>query len=143
MKIAIGAAVFIAGVLGVVAQQSQSTTVPSDLRNRVAAAPDPNRKVDLLAIGVLTVQGQVGKLRTDADRAFINQKEQLQTNSQRIQAIEQEDFKSQIAALQSSLDELRTATCPLLRDAKLKDADKLQINKICKSDSAQAKETKD
>jgi uncharacterized coiled-coil protein SlyX len=153
-------AVSIGFVLGVAAQPQPQQTVPLDYRQRIANTA-PANKADSLAWGVLTVQaevltvqGEVGSLRSQASQTFNNHaqlisglqqgvtsheqrvkklEQDVPSTIQHIQAIEAQNLKAQIDEVTKQLNEFRTATCPLLKSSKLKDAEKAQAEKVCQS----------
>lgn len=155
-------------ILGVAAQQPQQQppvpVVQPNFRQQIANTPNAN-KADRLAWGILTVQNEVVDLSQKATQAdaftrqqtnqliaplqqsATNHEQQLSTLkkdiitpiAQHIKAIEEEKLGDQIAALQKQLNEFRTAACPALKSAKLKDTEKTNLEKICQSDSAPAK----
>ena len=132
MKMFIRSLVIVGLILTVMAQQPQ-TSVPTDLRRRVAIEPNLPRKFDMLASGVLIVQEETSKLRTDTGAAG---RQTLQTLSQQ-HANDVQTLTAAIADVKNHLIALRNATCPLLKNAQLKDTEKVQVDKVCQSDSAE------
>jgi hypothetical protein len=59
--------------------------------------------------------------------------QQTQLLNQRVQAIETQDLQTEIDGIKSDLTDFRNVTCPLLRNAKLKEAEKVQVDKACQS----------
>jgi hypothetical protein len=52
---------------------------------------------------------------------------------QHLQSIEGQNLKAQIDELTKQLGDFRTAACPALKNSKLKDAEKAQVEKLCQS----------
>lgn len=57
---------------------------------------------------------------------------------QHIQALEAQNLKTQLDAIQKQLSQFRSAACPALRNSKLKDAEKSEVEKVCQTDTPQA-----
>jgi len=161
-------ACFVLGLAAQQQQQPPVPVVPLNFRQQIANTPNAN-KADTLAWGILTVQNELVDLRqraTQADaleRQYTDQQVATlrqsvlnavltplqqrvgalenadKTFAQHIHDLEQQKLSDQIAALQKQISDFRSAACPALKAAKLKDADKANIEKLCQSDSDTSK----
>jgi hypothetical protein len=116
-------------VLGVAAQQQ--VTVPPDYRQRVVALKDLPNKLDYLAWGVLTVQGQVTSAQNQTTTLHSATSDRFNAVENRVKTIEDANLGTQIADLKQHLVALRNATCPILKSAKLTEQEKAQVDSVC------------
>jgi hypothetical protein len=131
----------VAGLVIAVVAQTPHLYFSDKYPQQVSQYPLP-QQASIVADGVLTVNNKVNLLARKTGERFDNDENRISaledktgTVIQYIKALEEQKVRQRIDDLEGQLKDFRTVMCPLVKNSKVKDDQKDQIEKVCPTDS--------
>ena|SRR5579859_6266332 len=131
----------IAGLVIAGFAQSPRLYFSKDYPQQIARFPI-QQQASIVAEGVLTVNEKVNKLHTQTGDRFLKAETRLSDVEKKSQAaadyiVVLEDLKvrDRLGIVEDQLKDFRAVMCPLIKDSKLNDKQKNQVEKVCPKDS--------